>query len=399
LASIEDRWFDTAPDGRRARTDRHGKGMRWRVRYTGTDGRAHAKSFARKDDADRFRDTTAADVRRGTWIDPDAGTITLREFADSWLARQRTEASTREAVGTRLNRHIYPVLAGFTLAQLARDPALTGDWLAALTVSDAYRRVVFTTLSAIMNDAVRRKLIPANPCLEVKRPKPPASRAGSWTPQQVAAVRAALPGRWQVLVDLGARLGLRQGEIFGLAVPDVDFLRRVVHVRRQVRIVGGRLVFAPPKGRKIRDVPLPQTVADALAAHLAAYPARPVTLPWNEPGGAGETAQLVLTSATGLAVNRNTFNTYAWKPALAAAGIPAGRASGCHVLRHTFASELLHHGCGIKEVSDYLGHSSAAITLGIYAHAMPAAHDRMRDTIDALAAQDHVPGMSQAGVS
>ena len=77
--------------------------------------------------------------------------------------------------------------------------------------------------------------------------------------------------------------------------------------------------------------------------------------------------------------------------------MPASRENGMHVLRHTFASDLLHHGCGIEEVSDYLGHSSAAVTLGIYAHVLPAAHDRMRDTIDALAAEDHVPQMSQAG--
>jgi len=33
--------------------------------------------------------------------------------------------------------------------------------------------------------------------------------------------------------------------MFGLAVDDIDFLHRVVHVRRQVRIVSARLVLAP----------------------------------------------------------------------------------------------------------------------------------------------------------
>ena len=132
MASIEDRWYRKGPDGKRVQTGRHGKSGRYRVRYTGTDGKAHAKSFGRKDDAARFRDTTAADVHRNQWLDPDAGTITLREFGGSWQARQRTGASTREAAGTRLNRHVYPVLGGFTLAQLARDPALTEDWLASL---------------------------------------------------------------------------------------------------------------------------------------------------------------------------------------------------------------------------------------------------------------------------
>lgn len=41
--------------------------------------------------------------------------------------------------------------------------------------------------------------------------------------------------------------GLRQGEVFGLAVDDVEFLRGVMHVRRQVKRLGGRQVFPPPK--------------------------------------------------------------------------------------------------------------------------------------------------------
>lgn len=143
-------------------------------------------------------------------------------------------------------------------------------------------------------------------------------------------------------------------------------------------------------------LPLPESVALALAGHLEHHPARPVTLPWEEPGGSPETAELIMTSVTGKAVNRNTFNTYGWKPVLAAAGIPAGRANGCHALRHYFASTLLHHGVGIKAVSDYLGHSSPTITLDIYAHVMPAAHDQMRAVIDA-SAQDHGPATAQAG--
>ena len=80
------------------------------------------------------------------------------------------------------------------------------------------------------------------------------------------------------MADCGSGLGLRQGEVFGLAAGDVDFLRRTVHVRRQVkRVGGGRMMFGPPKGGKERTVPLPQTVALALSAHIAACP--PVARP------------------------------------------------------------------------------------------------------------------------
>lgn len=46
-----------------------------------------------------------------------------------------------------------------------------------------------------------------------------------------------------------------------------------VEVQRQVRILAGnKLVFALPKGRKCRTVPLPQSVADEVSAHLTAFP-------------------------------------------------------------------------------------------------------------------------------
>lgn len=42
-----------------------------------------------------------------------------------------------------------------------------------------------------------------------------------------------------------------------------------------------------------------------------------------------------------------------------------------HELRHTHATLLLASGVDIKTVSTRLGHSSAAITIDMYAHAMP----------------------------
>jgi len=134
-------------------------------------------------------------------------------------------------------------------------------------------------LSAALNSAVTDGLISRNPCALVKPPKAPAARVQPWTGGQVSAVRAALPARYRALADAGSGLGLRQGEVFGLAVDDVDFLHRVVHVRRQVRILGTRMTFAPPKGGKERDIPLPESVALRLSAHIAAHPAVPVELP------------------------------------------------------------------------------------------------------------------------
>jgi hypothetical protein len=110
VAHVEDRWFreTVGPDGKRTRvqTARHGKGLRYRARVITPDGRERNKSFRTKAEAEQFTVTTAADVHRGVYLDPDAGKVTLRDFADNWLAMQTFEASTREAAEMRLRRHI-----------------------------------------------------------------------------------------------------------------------------------------------------------------------------------------------------------------------------------------------------------------------------------------------------
>jgi integrase len=67
---------------------------------------------------------------------------------------------------------------------------------------------------------------------------------------------------------------MRQGECLGLTVDRLDFLRRVVHVDRQLVTVTGRPSFltAPKTAASVRTIPLPQVVLDALAAHLGAFP-------------------------------------------------------------------------------------------------------------------------------
>jgi integrase len=174
--------------------------------------------------------------------------------------------------------------------------------------------------------------------------------------------------------------------MLGLSPDDIEWLRKggpVVHVRRQVRVIGGRLTFGPPKGGRERTVPLAEPVKLALAAHLERYPAGSVTLPWGGPDGRPATAALIVTTPDGQAVGKNGFNRSAWRPALAKAGIIPSRTTGCHALRHYFASALLHHGVDIKAVSEYLGHRSAAFTLSVYVHLMPAADDRAREAVSA----------------
>lgn len=172
--------------------------------------------------------------------------------------------------------------------------------------------------------------------------------------------------------------------MIGLPVDEVDFLRHTVHVRQQVKILDGELVFAPPKGGRERETPLPEWVAVALSESLRVRPAVDVTLPWMEVDGEPRTARLIFTNRDGEAMTRAYYAHNGWKPALATAEVERKRSNGFHALRHHFASVLLQQGVSIRAVADYLGHHDPGFTLRTYAHLMPDDQDRSRAAIDAV---------------
>lgn len=154
-----------------------------------------------------------------------------------------------------------------------------------------------------------------------------------------------------------------------------------------------RQAFALPKGCKTRTVPLPESVKDELAAHLTRYPAKTVSPSWETIDGDPVEVPLELYTREHSALNRNSFNTFVWKKALRAAGMPETRENGCHALRHFYASTLLDAGESIKALSEYLGHADPGFTLRTYTHLMPASGERTRRAVDAvLCVPDVYPG-------
>jgi integrase len=360
--------------------------VRWYARYRDPDGKQRVKVFDRKVDAESFITGIAADVMRGTYIDPDAGKITFKAYAEEWLAMQTFDRSTRDAVKQRFTKHVYPLLGGHQLRLV--KPSGVQAWLRTLGhLAASHRRVIYANVSSVFAAAVDDEMIAKNPCRagSVHKPQVTARKVTPWPRERVLAVRTALPEQYRVLVALGTGLGLRQGEIFGLSPDDVDFLRGTVEVQRQVKLFAdGSQAFALPKGRKTRTVPLPDSVRDDLAAFLAANPARMVELPWETPEGKPTAARLVISTREHTALNRSYFNRLIWKPALIKAEVDATRENGCHAMRHFYASVLLDGGESIKAVSEYLGHADAGFTLRTYTHLMPTSAERAKRAVDAV---------------
>jgi integrase len=284
VGHVQDLWYSPGPDGADRPTARHGKGRRWKARFFDPEGHERSKAFVRKVDAERFLTEVEHSKIAGSYLDPDAGRVTLRSRIPLWLDSLTCAPTTRHHIEGRVNRHILPKLGDKRLDVLARSPSVIQAWVAGLPVAPVYAQQILTALSSVMDAAVADSLIPRNPCKSaiVKAPRAPKRKLVPWTRERVAAVRAELPERYRAMADACAGLGLRQGEVFGLSLGEVDWLKRVVQVRLHMAVTP---VFAPPKGGKDRHVPLPAQVSLPLAAHLEQFPAVAVTLPWLRPAG------------------------------------------------------------------------------------------------------------------
>jgi integrase len=185
--------------------------------------------------------------------------------------------------------------------------------------------------------------------------------------EQVEAVRAEMPERLRAAVTVAAGVGLRRGEVLGLSLDRVDFLRRQLTVDRQLlKVTGSADAFGPPKTRaSLRTVPVPDIVLEDLSRHVAKHP--------SEPDG------LVFVNARGRAWSYSRF-AEVWRAAAVQAGLPEG--TRFHDLRHHTASLLIAAGCSVKVVQRQLGHASATETLDTYGHLWPTDEDRVRAAVN-----------------
>ncbi|ADH66051.1 tyrosine-type recombinase/integrase [Nocardiopsis dassonvillei] len=383
---VVDTWHKTVklPDGslRREKSASYGRGKRWAARYRDDRGQQKSPKFKTKPEAERHLKRVEGELLRGTYVDPAAGKVTLREFADRWREDVLHRPLTASRVLGELENHIYPEFGHRGLSSIL--PSDVQRWVTRLGKSLAPATVesIYATLRGVFEAAVRDDLLTKTPCRGIRLPEKRKTAEPVMPVETLREVVDGVPERFKAVVLLAAGSGLRQGELFGLELHHLDVEHLVLRVEQQlVTPVDNVAYLAQPKSpASYRDIPLTRETADMMLVHLDSFPAGPVEIEdrTDPHKPRRRTAHLLFTLPNGGPVRRWEWNRIL-TPAMAKAGMP--KRSGLHSVRRFYASLLIRYGESVKTVQTRMGHSSAAITLDVYAGLWPDSEDRTREAV------------------
>ena len=233
-------------------------------------GISTAKHFDRKEDAQRWLDSVSASKLDGRYVDPRRQKVTVGDFSEVWLAAQsHLKPSTRARYEGIVALHILPTWRNVKLADVTHADVTA--WVTRLTkagLAGATVRYIHRVLSLIFGLAVRDGRLARNPADLVRLPKAAKPVKRYLTHAQVADLAEAA-GEQRLVILVLSYCGLRWGELAALRVGKVDLMRRRLEIDESVTEVRGHLSWGTPKSGEGRSVPIPRSLVDSLAVHVA----------------------------------------------------------------------------------------------------------------------------------
>lgn len=295
-------------------------------------------------------------------------TLTFGELADEWLSRRKADGGSAKAImeeRKKLETRILPAFGNEQVAAITVRDLETSyfSWLSEVSVTTVrnYHRVI----NAIFNFGERQ--YPGrfnNPARLAKQPR--VAEREHTTPDDEAmkaimaeaeeADRHAQNGirTHRLMVHLAAATGGRRGEIAALRWSDVDLDAGTIRILRSIgQSEDGEDEKATKTPKSKRTLPIVNGLRDDLLAQKERQ---------------GPSAVYVLGDDQGSEPVRLNRLTTRFRALAERAGYPKVR---LHDLRHFYATMLIRSGMDIVQVCEFTGHSSPAILLKVYAHALP----------------------------
>lgn len=364
----------------------------WQARYRDADGRQKARNFETKKRADAFLDEVRTSVRKGTYLDPARGNITVAKWWGEWWPSHKKGRPTTEARKlTSWRAHIEPKWGKRKLNSLTYMEIQ--DWLATEVKGHATQTKVLQLFNMMLKSAVRDQRLPFNPAADVEvTAAPPAKHPDDLKPptaEQYEVVREKIKPYYRPLLDFAQETGMRWGEISGLRWCNVDLGEGVAVVREVIVHVGGRLVRqgVPKTTAGFRTVPLSGRAIEAVKVMADVMG---VNDHRSEVSAGMCEDELVFRTPEGCPLNRDNFRRY-WIPAIKAAGIArevtnseTGRTEfwpRVHDYRHALASRLHEKGVSERDVQTVLGQERGGRVTWLYTHGSEGAIETVRSAM------------------
>ncbi len=327
--------------------------------------------------------------QRGGYVPPSTETVGTFLLED-WLPGQRSRLrpSTWESYRAKIETYVIPRIGQVRLQNI--NPAALNNLYAELLesgradgggLSPRTVQYVHAIVRKAFGDREKWGKLARNPAGLASPPRRSSSqrtaKIRTWTAEEV---QTFLAGQEHDPLHLAWRLafttGMRRGEILGLVWSNVDLPRSRLSVTQSLVTVNGRTQLSPPKTAKGRRVvALDEKTVGVLRSHRVRQAEEKLLL-----GSGYEDHGLVICQANGRPIDPDAFSGM-FRRAVKQAGLPPIR---LHDARHTHATLALAAGIHVKVVSERLGHSSIALTLDTYSHAIPALQEAAAEQIAAL---------------
>jgi integrase len=317
----------------------------------------------------------------------DLSNMTLTRWYEEWIENFKVGVvshSTVKNYRNSYNNHIKPSVGNLQLKSIKSIHLQK-------VLNDMYENeysygtmnLVKITMSAIFKSAVENNLLMKNPVLGVKcKQREVEERRVLTVFEQMEFIKYASKSMYYNAYALCLQTGLRCGEIGGLKWSDINWDKRVLHVRRTLLFKTneeGGYYFGNPKSKSSkREIPLTDEAIDILKnQRIEQFKLRAKSIDWetNE-----EYFDLIFTTINGKPTGHSTYRnnivrivTNINKDRRAYADIHSVEyvefePMYMHALRHTFATRSIENEMKPKVLQVILGHSSISITMDLYVH-------------------------------
>ncbi len=339
-----------------------------KVRYRDSLGESHEttkRGFPTKGTARAWEREFLASRNRG--LDMMFADFIKQYKSDVYPRIKATTKGTKNAI---IAKYVVPYFGKMRVCGItAADILAWENWLLGQGLSETYLRTICNQLSAILNHAERYYGLRGNPMRVTGKvgSKKPEQEMKYWTQPEYERFSEAIEDKpaSHAAFSILYWCGLREGELLGLGRAHVDLEESVIHVRRNYQRVAGKDILQTPKtAASVRDVLMPDVVADELAEYLDA---RPELGPEDR-----------------LFPFTKYWLNWEMQRGCTASGVKKIRV---HDLRHSHVSLLINLGFSAAAIGARVGHSSTEIT-ETYSHLFPSTQVGLVDALNKAGAHE-----------